>query len=40
MNLKDKYSDKFINIIISMLEIHEQKRPDFIELEKILKNYW
>ena len=40
INMKDKYSDKFINIIISMLEIHEQKRPDFIELEKILKNYW
>jgi serine/threonine protein kinase len=40
MNMKDKYSDKFINIIISMLEIHEQKRPDFVELENILKNYW
>jgi serine/threonine protein kinase len=40
INMKDKYSDKFINIIISMLEIHEQKRPDFVELEKILKNYW
>ena len=38
-NLKDNYSGKFIDIIISMLEIHEQKRPDFIELEKIMENY-
>ena len=38
-NLKDMYSDKFINIIISMLEIHEEKRPDFIELEKIIENF-
>ena len=27
---------KLNNIIISMLEIHEQNRPDFIELEKII----
>ena len=38
-NLKDNFSGKFIDIIISMLEIHEQKRPDFIELEKIMENY-
>ena len=39
LSLKDKYSDKLINIIVSMLEIHEQKRPDFLELEKIMENY-
>ena len=38
-NLKDNYSEKFINIIISMLEIHEEKRPDFLELEKIIQNF-
>ena len=39
LHLKNKFSDKFINIIVSMLEIHEQNRPDFIELEKIIENY-
>ena len=34
--LKDNYSEILINIIISMLEIHEQKRPDFIELEHLI----
>ena len=34
--LKIKYSKKFIDLIISMLEIHEEKRPDFFELEKII----
>ena len=37
--LNEYYSEKLINIIISMLEIHEQNRPDFIELEKILENF-
>ena len=38
--LKGKYSKKFIELIISMLEIHEEKRPDFIELEKMIsKNF-
>ena len=36
--LKDNYSEILINIIISMLEIHEQNRPDFIELEKLINN--
>ena len=36
--LKENYNQKLINIIISMLEIHEQNRPDFIELEKKLEN--
>jgi serine/threonine protein kinase len=37
--LKEKYSYKFINLISSMLEIHEKNRPDFIELEKIMKKW-
>ena len=36
--LKENYSEKLINIIISMLEIHEENRPDFIELEKLIQN--
>jgi serine/threonine protein kinase len=39
LHLKNKFSDKLINIIISMLEIYEQNRPDFIELEKIIGSY-
>ena len=34
-----KYSQKYINILISMLQINENDRPDFIELEKIVNNY-
>ena len=38
--LKNKYTKKFIELIISMLEIHEDKRPDFVELEAIVnKNF-
>ena len=37
--LKDKYNDKLIDIICTMLEIYEEKRPDFIELEKLMENY-
>ena len=36
--LKNRYSDKLINIIIAMLEIEEKNRVDFIELEKIVEN--
>ena len=34
---KDKYSGKFIDLLSMLLEIHENKRPDFIDLEKIIK---
>jgi serine/threonine protein kinase len=34
--IKERYSDKFLNIILAMLEIEEKNRPDFIQLEKIL----
>ena len=35
-----KYSQKYINILISMLQINENDRPDFIELEKTLDNLY
>ena len=37
--LKQKYSPKFLSLLYSMLEIHEKNRPDFIELEKIMKKW-
>ena len=36
--LKNRYSEKLINVIIAMLEIDEKNRVDFIELEKIVEN--
>ena len=39
ISLKDNYSDRFIDLITSMLDIHEQNRPDFIELEKIMESF-
>lgn len=33
------YSSSFIEILITMLEINEKKRPDFIQLEKIIDSY-
>ena len=36
--LKKRYSENLINVIISMLEIEEKNRFDFIELEKIVSN--
>ena len=36
--LKNRYSNKLINVIISMLELDEKNRVDFIELEKIVEN--
>ena len=32
--LDKRYSEKYILLILLMLEIDEEKRPDFIELEK------
>ena len=37
--LKNKYSSKFIQLLCTMIEIHEKNRPDFIELENIMKNW-
>ena len=35
----NKYSSKFIKLLCSMLEIYEKNRPDFKELENIMKNW-
>ena len=35
--LEKKYSEKFILLILSMLEFNEENRPDFIELENKMK---
>ena len=35
--LSIKYSQKYINLLISMLQINEADRPDFIELEKMIE---
>ena len=36
-SLKDRYSQKFIDILFIMLQLEEKDRPDFIELESIIK---
>ena len=36
--LKERYSDKFINLLMKMLETNEELRPDFEQLEKDLAN--
>ena len=37
-HLKKSFSEKFIGILNIMLQIEEKNRPDFIELEEILKH--
>ena len=37
--LKKNYKEKFIDLLCLMLEINEEKRPDFIEMERLL-NSW
>ena len=34
-----KYSQDFINVMINMLQLDERDRPDFIELDKIMKKW-
>ena len=34
-SLKNRYSQNFINIIMSMLQVEENSRPDFIQLESL-----
>ena len=34
---KDRYSKNFVDVIYSMLQLEENDRPDFIELENIIK---
>ena len=36
--LSKRYSEKYINLLASMLQINEKDRPDFIELEKAIEN--
>ena len=36
--LKERYSDKFINLLLKMLETNEDLRPDFEQLEKDFEN--
>ena len=38
--LGNRYSEKLIFLILNMLEIDEIKRPNFIQLEKIVKKYY
>ena len=38
--LGNRYSEKLIFLILNMLEIDEKKRPNFIQLEKIVKKYY
>ena len=37
--LSKKYSSNFIEIILCLLEVKEKKRPDFIQMEKIIDLY-
>ena len=37
--LQNKYSKKFIDLLSLMLEINENNRPDFLEMERIM-NVW
>ena len=36
--LRERYSQKFINLVMIMLQIKEKKRPDFVELNSWIKN--
>ena len=35
-----RYTEDFIYIIMKMITIDEKKRPDFVELNRIIKNYY
>ena len=37
--LSKKYSSNFIEIILCLLEVKEKKRPDFIQMEKVIDLY-
>ena len=38
-SLGKNYSNKFIDLVTLLLEIHEKNRPDFIQLEEMMKNW-
>ena len=35
-----RYSEKFINCVLKMIEVDERKRIDFLELDNIVKEYF
>ena len=37
--LSNKYSNDFIEILLCLLEVKEKKRPDFIQMEKVIDLY-
>ena len=37
---KTKYSSELVNVILKMIEIDENKRYDFIELNEVIKKQW
>ena len=37
--MNGKYSNNFIEILMCMLEVNEKKRPDFIQMEKVITHY-
>ena len=37
--MNGKYSNNFIEILMCMLELNEKKRPDFIQMEKVITHY-
>ena len=37
-NLEEKYSDKFINLLLRMTVYYEKERVDFIELQKLIED--
>ena len=36
--IKDRYSQKFMDVLIAMLQLEEKDRPDFIQLESLVNN--
>ena len=37
-SINNRYSMKFVKLLIKMLQLNENLRPDFLELERILKS--
>ena len=38
--LSKRYSKKFINLLLLMLQVNEKYRPDFIELKSWISNHY
>ena len=39
-NFNGRYSDDFIYIIMKMISLDEKNRPDFVDLSRIVQNYY